>query len=281
MIHFAFFGTDEFSLGVLEELIKQGLTPSLVVTAPARPQGRGKKLKEPVLRHYADEHGIVCIQPHGLKEIPPELKEQKWDLFIVASYGKIIPQKILDIPARGALNVHPSLLSKYRGPSPIESVLLAGETETGVTIMRMDREVDHGAIAAQESVPLSPDAYYPDIAVELAECGGKLLAKTVPEWMSGSYAAHEQDHAHATYTKKITVEDGLIEPNGNAVENYRKVRAYLPWPKAYYFHKKGSGDIRVAVTRAHLDGEGKFVIDTVIPAGKKEMSYQDFLRGLH
>lgn len=281
MIQFSFFGTDEFSLTVCEELLKKGLTPSLIITAPARPKGRGEKLEEPTMRIFADTHSIPCIQPDSLKETPQELSEQKWDLFIVASYGKLIPQTILDIPAHGTLNVHPSLLPKYRGPSPIESAILGGDAETGITIMLVDKEMDHGPIVAQESISLSPDTYYPDLAGELAERGGKLLAKTIPQWLSGELAAHEQDHNTATYTKKIKSEDGLIDVEGDAQENYKKVRAYLPWPKAHYVHKNGEQEIRVAITRAHIDEHGTFVIDKVIPAGKKEMPYSDFLRGLH
>ena len=237
-------------------------------------------MEQPVMRTFADEHTISCIQPESLKEVPKELSAQEWDLFAVASYGKIIPQTILDIPAHGTLNVHPSLLPKYRGPSPLESAILGGDTETGVTIMLVDKEMDHGPIVAQESIELSPDTYYPDLAVELAECGGTLLAETIPKWMGGPLAAHEQEHESATYTQKIKSEDGLLEITGDAQENYKKVRAYLPWPKAHYFHKKEGEEIRVAITRAHLDEHGAFVIDTVIPAGKKEMLYSDFLRGL-
>jgi len=269
MIHFAFFGTDEFSLGVLEELLKHGLTPSLLVTAPTH-----------VIHTYADAESIPSLQPTSLKEVPHELAQEPWDLFVVASYGKIIPQSILNLPTHGTLNVHPSLLPLYRGPSPIESTILSGDRETGVTIMLVDSEVDHGHIVAQERCVLTGTEYYPDLAMELAERGGKLLAETIPPWIAGTLTTRTQDHTHASYTKKIKAEDGLIELDGNAVENYRKVRAYLPWPKAFYLHQKESTQIRVAITRAHVDTEGNFVIDRVIPAGKREMPYSDFLRGL-
>jgi len=280
MIHIAFFGTDEFSLEVCEELLHKGLTPALIVTAPAHTTSRGKKV-EPVMRIFAEEQGIPHIQPETLTQTPEELHTEPWDLFIVASYGKIIPRTILDIPTHGTLNVHPSLLPQYRGATPIESVILDGANKTGVTIMLLDEEMDHGPIIAQESTPIDPDVYYPDLAVELAHKGGQLLAASIPQWIAGSLTSYDQTHEDASYTKKIKTEDGLIDLNGGAKENYAKVRAFLPWPKAYYFHKKDSGNIRVAITRAHLDEQGLFTIDTVIPEGKKEMAYADFLRGLH
>lgn len=279
MIRIAFFGTDEFSLGVCEIVIQKGFTPELIITSPSDKTVRGKTV-EPVMRTFAEQNNIPHIQPETLTHTPTELTSAQWDLFIVASYGKIIPRNILDIPTHGTLNVHPSLLPQYRGASPIESAILDRAKETGVTIMVVDEKMDHGPIIAQESIPLDSDIYYPDLAVELARRGGLLLAAHIPQWIQGSLISHEQDDTQASYTKKINAIDGRIDPNGDAEENYAKVRAFLPWPKAYYFHKKNDGEIRVAITRAHINEHGLFTIDMVIPAGKKEMPYTDFLRGI-
>lgn len=247
MISFAFFGSDEFSEIVLDVLKKNGFEPDLIVNT---------------------------------KNIPEEIKEGAWDIFVVASYGKIIPQDILDIPKHGSLNVHPSLLPLYRGPSPIETVILAGEEKTGVSIMLMDNKVDHGPIIAQEEVSIPKEIYYPDLALLLAEHGGELLSRTIDPWVNGEIIAKEQDHAKTTFTKKIRTEDALIDLSADAEKNYRKVRAYLPDPKAYYLQKHNNKEIRVAITRAHIDEHGSFVIDMVLPAGKKEMPYAEFLRGI-
>lgn len=280
MTQSVFFGTDEFSVIVLNELMEAGLTPSLIVTAPDTEKGRGRTLSSPPVKEWALAHHVPFCQPRSLKEIPAELSEQRWELGLVASYGKIIPQAVLDLFTHGVLNVHPSLLPKHRGPSPIETSILEGDTETGVSIMLVDAEVDHGPILAQEKVTLSPDSYYPDLAVTLGSCGGALLARCIPQWIEGRISAKEQDHTQATFTKKIESGDGLIKLSDDIHTNYRKIRAFLPWPKAYYMHPSSRGGLRVAITRAHIENQ-QLILDRVIPAGKREMSYQEFLRGIH
>jgi len=150
--NFAFFGTSELSVKILDKLIENGYVPSLVVTAPDKPKGRKMILTPPPVKIFAQKHNLKIVQPERLAVKPPngDLTAKPFDLFIVASYGKIIPKSILDIPKLGTLNVHPSLLPKFRGPSPIQSFILNGEEKTGVTIMLMDEQVDHGQILAQK-----------------------------------------------------------------------------------------------------------------------------------
>ncbi len=280
-----FFGTSAFSVSVLETLASRGITPSLIVTAPDKPQGRKLILTPPPAKMWADAHGVAVIQPSTLRaqRIAPEtletLRSYADGVFIVASYGLIIPKDILDIPQHKTLNIHPSLLPALRGPSPIQTAILQ-EKETGVTIMRLDEEVDHGPIVAQQKTPYTPwPPYYDELEHALACAGANLLADILPQWINGAIAEHEQDHMAATYSKKISKEDGLISLDAPAEENLRKIRALSRWPGAYFFADRRGTPIRVRIKSASLSGDTLF-IERVVPEGKREMDYRDFLNGL-
>lgn len=206
-----------------------------------------------------------------------------WDFFVVSSYGKILPDMVLDLPKKGVLNVHPSLLPLYRGASPVESAILADDKETGVTIMLMDEEMDHGPILNQEFVSFDEWPNKLEVEDKLAEVGGKMLARTIPLWMNGEIIEQDQDHKLATYTKKIAKSDGEISidsTNKNERENFLKIQAYNPWPGAFFFIKHGDREIRVKITEATWDNENsKLEIRRVIPEGRKEISYDDFKKG--
>ncbi len=278
-IKFAFFGTDKFSVGVLDELQRAGLVPSLIVTVPDRPSGRGNKMHASAVKEWAVKNSINYVQPEKLDaEFVAQLDSEKWDLFALASYGKIIPQTVLDIPAKGTLNVHPSLLPKYRGASPIESAILADDKTTGVTIMQMDDKMDHGPIVRQEQVFFTEWTTRQKIEDEMAQLGGQILANAIPEWVSGNIEATEQNHTAATFTKKMIKEDGQINLEGDARENFLKIKAYNPWPGAFFFIKHGEKEIRIKVLDADFV-DSKLVIKNVIPEGRKEMSYEDFKKG--
>ncbi len=275
-----FFGSSEFSVGVLDALAAHSVTPTLVVTTPPKPKGRGLALAPTPAATWADEHGVDTIAPATLgASVADELRNTDWDVFLVASYGKIIPQSILDIPRKGTLNVHPSLLPKFRGPSPIRSTILADERKTGVSIMVVGAEVDHGPILAQASVELHdwPLAAR-TLSGLLAQEGGNLLAEALPLWMSGDITPEPQEHDAATFTKKFNKEDARIDLSGDARANLLKVRAFDEDPVAYFVTNRNGRDIRVKVTSAREE-DGKLVIERVIPEGKKEMGYEDFLRG--
>ena len=281
----AFFGTSRFSVIVLEELLRAGLAPSLIVTAPPKPKGRHLELASSEVKVWADLHNIPTLEPKKLdSEFLRQLSEVNCQLFIIVSYGKIVPRAIIDMPKHGTLNIHPSLLPKLRGASPIQSAILedvpVGSThEAGVTIMQIDEEVDHGPIVAQEklSIPNWPPKGS-DLEETLGIFGGKLLAKTIPAWLAESIIPRAQDHADATYTKKITKNSGHIDLSDDAVRMYRKVRAFDIWPRTYFTTERNGREIRVVVTDAKIE-DGKLVPLQVIPEGKKEMSYDDFLRG--
>ena len=202
-LSFVYFGTPEFSTIVLDELKNAGYTPSLIITAPDRPVGRKHILTPPPVKVWADENNIECWQPERPRNIVEQLQERNDDLYIVASYGYIVNQALLDIPKHGVLNVHTSLLPKYRGASPIESAILAGDTETGSTIMKMTLGMDEGPILQQSLLSLSSTITKPELFNILAHDGGKLLAETIEPWINGDILEQEQDHELATYCKKI------------------------------------------------------------------------------
>jgi len=284
-LSFAFFGTSHISVIVLEELLHVGLKPSLIITAPPKQKGRGLTLTPSEVKIWADAHNISTIEPEKLNdECYEKLLAGNHELFVIASYGKIIPKKILDMPRYGTLNMHPSLLPKLRGASPLKGSILedvpVGSTyETGVSIMLIDEEVDHGPIVAQEeiSIPNWPPKGS-ELERTLGVIGGKLLVKTIPEWIAGAITPRAQEHDQATYTKKVTKESGRIDLADDPARMYRKIRAFDVWPRTYFTTTRNGREIRVVVTDAKIE-DGKLVPLRVIPEGKKEMNYEDFLRG--
>jgi len=281
-IPFVFFGTPDFAVTILDELKKNGLVPNLVVTTPDKPQGRKMILTPPPVKVWAENNGITVYQPEKLNDSSVAILQEKGQtLFVVAAYGKMIPKSILEIPKFGALNWHPSLLPKLRGASPIVSSILT-ETETGVTIMLIDEEMDHGPIIKQKEViswkddpNLIPTAS--DLEILLAKEGAKMLVEILPKHVSKRTTSKVQDHARATFTKKITKEDGQIDLQDDPVMNLRKIRAYNVWPRAYFFHELKDKKIRVIITKANIK-ENTLEIERVLPEGQKEMFYRDFIK---
>lgn len=266
----------------MEELLEEGLKPALLVSVPDKPRGRKMKMTPSPAKVWAKDHDIQTLTPERFdSNFIEKLKNLDADLFATASYGKIIPKKVLEVPEHGALNVHPSLLPHLRGPSPIESAILADAQITGVTIMLMDEKMDHGPILAQEIY--EPEEWPPkasELEKKLARLGGRLLSKVIPDWLAGDIDPQIQDHKEATYTKKISKEDAEIDPGGDPYENLLKIRAYEGWPRAYFFIKTSGGDEkRIIITEAHIEDD-KLVLDKVIPEGKKEMRWKDFERNL-
>ncbi len=284
---FAFFGTDKFATIVLEKLKESGFIPQFVICAPDKPSGRGQLIQKPESKIWAEENSVAILQPEKLNEdFVNKLKEKSWDFFVVASYGKIIPKKVIDLPKFGSLNVHPSLLPKFRGASPVESAILADEKETGVTIMLVDEEMDHGPILNREIIKF--DEWPAKVVVEekLANIGGELLAKTIPLFLAGELKPENQNHSEATFTKKINKEDGEIVFDKNLVEEsideqykkFLKIQALNPWPGVYFFMKHGEKEIRVKIVSANF-ANNKLEIEKVIPEGRREMSFADFEKG--
>ncbi len=281
---FAFFGTPKIAVWVLEELEKQGLVPALVVTNPDAPHGRKQTMTPPPAKQWALSKGIPVRQPNTLKDetLQADLRAGNYEYFVVAAYGKLIPESVLTIPSQGTLNVHPSLLPKLRGASPIRSAILNDMRETGVTIMLMDKELDHGPILAQETarIELSEWPLHGQVLDErLARQGGTLLAAVIPQWLRGDIEACEQDHTKATFCTKISKEMGELDLSTDSYQNLLKIRAFDGWPGTFFYAQKRGVQLRVKIVDAELAADGTLAITRVIPEGRKEMSFEDFLRG--
>ena len=212
-----------------------------------------------------------------LKESGYELvdsQKEEADLMVVGFYGKILPKEMLEKPKFGALNVHPSLLPKHRGSSPVQTTIFQGEKETGVTIIKMDEEVDHGPILAQRTYVISGNPTTPELEKILWTLGGNLLVEILPKWIAGKIIPQEQDHTKATYTKKLGREAGRIDWSKPALYIERQIRAFTPWPGTYILWKEK----RVKILKAHIERE-KLVIDELQIEGKKPTTFRDFLLG--
>lgn len=284
---FAFFGTGPLAESVLASLVCAGYTPSLVVTKPDTAQGRHMVVTPPTIKVWSEMKHIPVIQPETLKSdvLYQELQAKDLELFIVASYGKIIPEDILNLPKHGVLNVHPSLLPLYRGPSPIESVLLSGSMTTGVSIMKLDSEMDHGPILTQAAFIIHPETTAGSMEVECGQLGGELLVQVLPHYLDGVLIPKEQDHSKATICKKITKDLGETTLTTQASEVQRKCRALTPWPGLYFFVDHKGSRMRIKINKVDLTLQGtdtlvaRDIILTVTPEGKKEIDFQDFKRG--
>ena len=276
----AFFGNSEFSLIVLKELKKNGITPDLIVTTPDKPQGRKMILTPTPTKVWAEENSIEYIEPLKLKDEAFLNKINNYNLHMVASYGKIIPKIVIDMPEYKVLNIHPSLLPKYRGPSPLQTQILNDEKNVGVSIMLIDEQVDHGAIIAQKRVEIASwPLGFLQLQKTLAKEGSDLLAETLSGWIKGKIKPNAQNDSMATFTEKVKKQDGFLDLSKDSYKNYLKILAYEDWPKTYFETEKGGKKIRVVIKKA-IFKNGTLEIQSVIPEGKKEMNYTDFLRGL-
>jgi methionyl-tRNA formyltransferase len=207
-----FLGTPEFGAIILEKLIKANFKPVLVVTSPDKPVGRKQTLTPPLVKVVAQKYKIPILQPEKILNLKPQISNLQPDLIVVAAYGQILPKEILDIPKYGSLNVHPSLLPKYRGSSPIQYAILNGDKETGVTIILLDEKIDHGDILAISNFESQiSNLTSGELSKELANFGAELLVKTIPKWMKAEIKPRPQDNSKATYTKNFKKEDGKID----------------------------------------------------------------------
>jgi methionyl-tRNA formyltransferase len=283
---FVFFGTPDIAVVTLEALRARDLVPALIVTARDMPQGRGLHLTPSPVHAWADTNNIPVTAPAKLsdEEFLNLIRELKPDVGVVVAYGKILPQALLDLFPKGMLNMHPSLLPRHRGPSPIESQILLEEdpADVGVSVMLLDEAMDHGPVLAQKKALPAILAEWPTHASRLysllAHEGGELLADTLPRWVSDEIVAQEQNHGVATYCAKIKKGDALLDLSDDARTNYRKILAYDMWPRAFFMHMHMGKQIRVIVTDATYENDA-LMIKRVIPEGKREMSYEEFLTG--
>jgi len=307
-----FIGTPDFGAIILETLCEDELKPILVVTAPDKPVGRGQILTPPPVKITAQKYKIPVLQPEKISNCKLQIANLKPDLIVVAAYGQILPKEILEIPKFGCLNVHPSLLPKYRGASPIHAAILNEDKKTGVTIILMDEKMDHGPILSQRATMIEEAETAKSLHDKLANLGARLLLETIPKWQRGLIKPYPQDEKKVTFSKIITKEDGKINWEKTAEELEREIRAFSDWPGSFTFWKqRGIKMVRIKILKARVlkstggisypigktlvvpqnelgvqCGEGLLskkrdflIIERLQMEGGKEMGSEEFLRG--
>jgi len=295
-----FFGTPSFALPTLKDLLEGPDDVIAVVTQPDRRKGRGQRVSPSPVKELALQHGVPVFQPEIVKEgsFLEEIRKTHPDLFVVVAYGQILPQSLLTIPKRGAVNVHASLLPKYRGAAPIAWAILKGEGVTGVTTMMMDEGMDTGAILLQAKVPVGERETGESLHDRLALLGSQLLRETVERLKAATIDPRPQDHSQATYAPSIRKEEGSVDWKMDAGEIDRKVRALNPWPGVFTrwggkFLKIYKGEVREGSAKGQAGtvvwvgadfievetGRGSFLVEEIQMEGKKRMGVRDFLAG--
>lgn len=297
-----FMGTPQFAVPTVKALIKSEYDLVAVVTQPDRPSGRGRKLTPSPVKLVALEAGIDVLQPETLKspDAVAQLVALRPDLLVVAAFGQILRPDVLKLPPHGCLNIHASLLPRWRGAAPVAAAIHAGDTETGVTLMLMEAGLDTGPIIAQRAMPIRPTHTRDALMAELAELGAALLIETLPAWLAGQIEAQPQDERLATLAPRLKKEAGAIDWQQTALEIDRQVRAFYPWPGTFSEGPRGQFKILAAEAATAIPlpalaepgvvfrrnrgvyvvtGHGALRLVTVQPAGKKEMPAEAMLNG--
>lgn len=284
-----FFGTEDFSLYSLRTLVEAGFDIAAVITKPDSRRGRGNKIVQPAVKKFAIEHNIPVWQPERLKNIINDIKNiTPQPIGVLVSYGKIIPQTIIDLFRPGIINVHPSLLPKYRGPSPIESAIANRDKTTGVTIMRLEQAMDAGPIYHQEICPLDFTETQPELYQTLGQLGAQLLTQKLPDIINGILQPTPQDNSRATYCSLLSKDDSRLDPQQLTADQIEaKIRAHLTYPRS----RLKIGQYDLIITKACItqkpetpldikcaDGNYLSISELIAPSGKT-ISTDAFLRG--
>ena len=296
--HLVFCGTPRFAVPTLEKLVEAGARVDLVVTQPDRPRGRGMELTPSPIKQRALELGLPVTQPEKIKqneEFRGQLAGLKPDAIIVVGYGRIIPQWMLDLPRWGNINLHASLLPKYRGAAPIQWAIAGGESLTGVTTMRIDAGLDTGDILLQKEVPIAEEDTAETLAPPLAAIGAELMIETLHGLEEGTIQPRAQDNAQATLAPILKKEDGRIDFRRTANEIYDRLRGFQPWPGAFTSFRGKTLNIFAVQPSARVVAQGEILVDharmfagcsggsveflEVQPEGKKRMAAVDFVHG--
>lgn len=303
MTRIVFMGSPEFAVPTLA-MLTQNYTVVGVLTQPDKPAGRGQRLTAQPVKQWAEQHGLVVLQPRTLRDaaVQTQLAGLKPDLIVVAAFGLLLPKPVLDLPPRGCVNVHASLLPKYRGAAPISAAILGGESETGVTLMQMDEGTDTGLILLQAGLPIRPDDTTGTLTTRLAALGAQMLSETLPRWLAGQITPQPQDHSRATLAPKLDKVDGRLDWSRPAIELDRRVRAFSPWPGTFTkwndkllriltvqvtgrppekAQGQGAPGLVVKDTKdiGVVTGDGILRLVEVQLEGKRAMSASDFARG--
>lgn len=300
-----YFGSPELSVPFLSALINEpDFDVVAVVTQPEKPVGRKAVITKSAVHEFAIKHNIPAYTYKTLRtdEVVQELSKLTADVFVVVVYGKIIPKAVLDLPRFGCINVHPSLLPKFRGPSPFQEAIRVGEKETGVSIMLLDEGMDTGPVLAATTIPMDPRETSETIQPKIMKVGIPLLVETLRKWMKQEITAKPQDHSFATYSKLLRKEDGKIDWTKSAIEIDRQIRAYKPWPGTYFVWSENGKDARVSVQEALPESinvqqePGSILLEAdavsvvcgdfsvlrlvlIQPEGKSKMSPNEYIRG--
>ena len=291
-------GTPAFAVPVLQRLLDAEHNVVSVYSQPDRPSGRGKRPTPTPVKQFALDNGLDIRQPTSLRsdDIQADLTSLSSEMIVVAAYGLFLPPPVLELPPLGCLNVHPSLLPKYRGPSPVVSAILNGDDGTGVTIMKLDEGMDSGPIIAQREASIGNDERTPDLTERLFVLGADLLVEALPAWASGQIEARPQDNGQATITSLVKKKDGQIDWNSSAEHIARMVRAYQPWPGTFtYWGGKLIKLIGASATEGDtLPGhvvspggntisigtsDGTLQVTSLQIEGKRAMATEEFLQG--
>lgn len=277
-LKFAFFGTPIVSSKTLDILKDNGYLPSIIITSTDKPSGRGMHLTPSPVSIWALENNIPCLKPEKITEdFIQEFNKLDIDLAIVVAYGKILPEALINTPRLGTINIHYSLLPRWRGASPLQSALLNGDIATGISIQQMAYKLDSGAIIISKETPIDIKDTKENLQDRLIQLGADSLCEILPNILDEKINLKTQDESNATYCTKIRKEDGEIDINGNALKNYNKYRAFYGWPGVYFFVDRNGRKTRIKINDATYE-DGSFKIKRVTPEGKKEINYEDFLR---
>lgn len=264
-----FFGTPDVSASVLGSLIEAGYEIPLVITNPDEPVGRKHIITPPPVKILANKLSLNTLQPEKIDlEVIEKIKSSGADIGIVVAYGKILPQALIDIFPKGMLNIHYSLLPKYRGASPVENAILSDDKKTGVTIQKLVFKLDAGPTIGVREIEIDNKITTPELKDLLTETGINLLLEILPKYLNDEITPVEQDESLSTHCKKINKSDGEIKENDSDINKWLKYRAYFGWPGIFYFDENGK---RVKITTADFQN-GKFIIKKIIPEGKNEIS---------
>lgn len=301
MSRIIFMGTPEFAVPVLDGLTQTNHSIVAVYTRLDKPAGRGGKLAPSPVKQLAAARALPIVQPKTLKSAEEigRLRDLRPDLIVVSAHGLILPRDVLAIPPRGCVNTHASLLPRHRGASPISAAILVGDTETGITLMRMDEGIDTGPVLAQRAIPITRDDTTGSLTTRLANLAAELLIEHLPRILSVDLAPQAQDDARATYAKMLEKEQGLIDWNLSAEEIARRVRAFNPWPSAYTYWNGSQVKILGAEPRLISEsplheagqvvergknitvvcGKDALLLHEIQMAGKRAMQIEEFVRG--
>ena len=306
-----FAGTPEFSSVILDGIIGGSYKPALVVTTPDKPVGRERVITESAVKILAKKYDIPVLQPEEIKTLTYKLKAIKPDLIVVTAYGQILPKEILEIPKYGCINLHPSLLPRWRGPSPIQYAILSGDKKTGITVILMDEEIDHGPILSQREIIMTDNETGKTLFKKLADLGSRLLVETIFQLERGLAKTQPQNREGVTYSRILNREDGKINWTKTAEEIERQVRAFELWPESFTLWQSRDKLLRIKILkvgvlkskestthpigkalffpenklcvqcgRGILSGAGDFlVIEELQLEGKNEITSKEFLRG--